>query len=389
FHLVCLYLCAVSSFQIQGNHNRMSEQSSIGEVPVGEQREEPNPKSAKVVHSDQSVEQGLGSVVASHYNNLEEKGRKERKNSRIFFMRNFNNWIKSCFINIFLDKIRKQNVDNYPIRVLDLGCGKGGDLLKWQKGHIGHLIMADIAETSVSQAKDRYMTNKSRGRGRGPGFTAEFITADCTKSRLKDLVEQPDQQVDLVSCQFAFHYCFESLPQAETMLRNVSENLKTGGYFIATMPSAYEIMKRLKENGSTFRNEVFRIQFPEDRPEDPPLFGDKYNFYLEGVVDCPEFLVHPPTLDKLCERWGLKPMWRKPFATLFNEGQRDHEGRKLLGVMKALEMFPESEQASETAEEYLHAQEHMSKHSLKKVRTLTKSEWEAIGVYIACAYKKV
>lgn len=372
----------------------MSEQSSStpygSEFPTGEHDDGPKSKALKEVHPDNSESQGLGNVVASHYNNLEEKGRKERKNSRIFFMRNFNNWIKSCFINIFLDKIRKQNEDNYPIRVLDLGCGKGGDLLKWQKGNISHLIMADIAETSVAQAKDRFMQNKSRGRGRGPGFTAEFIAADCTKSRLKDLLERPEEQVDLVSCQFAFHYCFESLPQAETMLRNVSENLKTGGYFIATMPSAYEIMKRVNENdGQTFGNEVFRIGFPEEHPENPPLFGDRYNFYLEGVVDCPEFLVHPPTLDKLAERWNLKPMWRKPFATLFNEGLKDQEGRKLLAVMKALEIFPESEQASETKEEYLHAKEHMSKNNLNKVRTLTKSEWEAIGVYIACAYKKV
>lgn len=56
------------------------------------------------------------------------------------------------------------------------------------------------------------------------------------------MLENPKRQMDLVSCQFAFHYSFESLPQAETMLRNVSENLKRGGYFVATIPSAYEIM---------------------------------------------------------------------------------------------------------------------------------------------------
>ena len=28
------------------------------------------------------------------------------------------------------------------ITILDLGCGKGGDLLKWQKGRVGHVICA-------------------------------------------------------------------------------------------------------------------------------------------------------------------------------------------------------------------------------------------------------
>lgn len=30
-----------------------------------------------------------------------------------------------------------------------------------------------------------------------------------------------------------------------------------------------------------------------------PIFGAKYNFHLEGVVDCPEFLVYFPVLEKL------------------------------------------------------------------------------------------
>lgn len=28
------------------------------------------------------------------------------------------------------------------VTVLDLGCGKGGDLLKWQKGRVDHVICA-------------------------------------------------------------------------------------------------------------------------------------------------------------------------------------------------------------------------------------------------------
>ena len=28
--------------------------------------------------------------------------------------------------------------------ILDLGCGKGGDLLKWQKGRVDHVICAGV-----------------------------------------------------------------------------------------------------------------------------------------------------------------------------------------------------------------------------------------------------
>jgi hypothetical protein len=40
-----------------------------------------------------------GSVVATHYNTLEERGLAERCKSRIFYLRNFNNWIKSMLIS--------------------------------------------------------------------------------------------------------------------------------------------------------------------------------------------------------------------------------------------------------------------------------------------------
>lgn len=64
-------------------------------------------------------------------------------------------------------------------------CGKGGDLLKWKKANISHLICADIAQVSLEQCQQRYndMVNKkgSKDKGFAPIFSAEFITADCTK----------------------------------------------------------------------------------------------------------------------------------------------------------------------------------------------------------------
>jgi len=49
---------------------------------------------------------------------------------------------------------------------------------------------------------------------------------------------------DIVSCQFAFHYSFESLEQAECTLKNVSDHLKPGGFFIGTMPNSNDLVAR-------------------------------------------------------------------------------------------------------------------------------------------------
>lgn len=44
--------------------------------------------------SHQPAASDNSSVVAQHYNKLQEKGLAERFNSKIFYLRNFNNWIK-------------------------------------------------------------------------------------------------------------------------------------------------------------------------------------------------------------------------------------------------------------------------------------------------------
>ena len=51
-----------------------------------------------------------------------------------------------------------------------------------------------------------------------------------------------------------------------------------------------------KSEDLSFGNDVYRVTF--EKKDDYPLFGCKYDFHLEGVVDCPEFLVYFPLLEK-------------------------------------------------------------------------------------------
>ena len=56
---------------------------------------------------------------------------------------------------------------------------------------------------------------------------------------------------------------------------------------------------RLRQSeDKSFGNEVYKITYEADDLDDIPVFGAKYNFHLEGVVDCPEFLVYFPVLEK-------------------------------------------------------------------------------------------
>lgn len=347
--------------------------------------------------------EGHGQLVAKHYNELQDAGRDVRTESRIFYMRNFNNWVKSVVINETLHRLKRERGHDRDISVLDLCSGKGGDLLKWKKGNIKRLVCADIAGTSVEQSEGRYKDMLSRERFPDRVFTAEFITADCSKTRLKEMYKDDDTKFDVCSCQFSFHYCFESFPQAEMMLQNAAECINLGGYFIGTTPNAQELVRRLRDSKDmSFGNEVYRVTFETEDKDNLPLFGAKYNFHLEGVVDCPEFLVFFPVLEKMAEKYGMKLVDKVPFAEYFHKHIEDREYKGLLGKMQALETYPPEEggklmglldsdydHVRAFTEDLKKSQPEGHHHRSVTVGTLSKAEWEALTIYCVFMFQKV
>ncbi|XP_018331588.1 mRNA cap guanine-N7 methyltransferase [Agrilus planipennis] len=340
--------------------------------------------------------ESYANIVATHYNSRLEKGLHERSKSRLFYLRNFHNWIKSMLINEYLVKIKDKKKNNSPIHVHDMCCGKGGDLLKWKKGSIHHLICSDIAPVSLDHCKSRYRDMQNRiGHERGSEsiFSVEYIAADCTKIRLREKYQDPSMKLDLVSCQFAFHYSFESLKQAECMLHNAAECLSAGGYFIGTiLDSNHLLVRARKKKSNRFGNGVYQVQMDFDINK-PPLFGAKYHFYLDGVVDCPEFLIHFPTFVKLAKKYGLKLIEKSNFYDFYEKMKI--EGKQLMVNMKALETYPPYQGASLVGDpkfDYEFAEEYIKNYTSGEgvyVGTLSKSEWEASSIYLTFAFEKV
>ncbi|XP_022821047.1 mRNA cap guanine-N7 methyltransferase [Spodoptera litura] len=344
--------------------------------------ESPRQKPATEEHS---------SVVAAHYNHLEEKGLRERFNSPIYYLRNFNNWVKSVLIQEYTDKIREKDYGR-SLRVLDICCGKGGDLSKWQKARVEHVVFADIAEVSVQQCQTRYDELRARTRG-GRLYSAEFIAADCSKATLRDKYRDPSISFDIVSCQFGLHYSFESLPQARRMLTNISECLKPGGYFFGTIPDAYEIVSRSKKSDGSFGNRIYNIKLLFDVEKGYPLFGGKYDFHLEGVVDCPEFLVNFKLFTKLASDYGLELIYKARFADFFKDHSEKY--RHLLQKIVCFESYPPppGKELIADEKEYEHAKQYWESKENKterdRIGTMSTSEWEVATVYMAFAFRKL
>lgn len=298
-------------------------------------------------------------VVRSHYNARPSQNREERHHSPIVNLRNFNNWVKACLIRQFTSSDARE-------AVLDLGCGKGGDLQKWDKAEIGEYIGIDLAEKSIEQARERF------ARMRNVRFRAQFYVFDCFGKSIGDVLPPAHRRgatFDLVTMQFCLHYAFETEAKARRMLQNVAEALPRGGKFIGTIPSSDVIVKHLarlskdgaasgggggatasagalkagddagESTGPSWGNSIYKVTFDKPAPVDlhsgevvfRPPFGHRYTFYLKDAVDIvPEFVVPFEALRALAEEYNLELVYRKSFAEVFDEKKDDFDAGILL-----------------------------------------------------------
>lgn len=127
----------------------------------------------------------------------------QRKESRIYHMRNLSNWIKGTLIARHLDLVHERKRGS-RVNILDLCCGKGGDQKKWQMGRVDHVTFVDISAASVDICRERYESLKF-GNSRCRPYSADFIVHDCTTPL------NLERLYSIVSCQFALHYAFESI----------------------------------------------------------------------------------------------------------------------------------------------------------------------------------
>ena len=207
--------------------------------------------------------------VAEYYNAVPERGRAWRQtDSRIKGLRSMNNWVKSTLIQKFAPNGGAGTEATERLCVLDMACGKGGDLGKWEKAPVvpALYVGCDIAGVSVEQARRRWAETGRGGRGRAPRMRAEFFVQDAFGDSVGriPLVQQvgfnphagPTGGViqggmatggfDVVSMMFALHYSFESEELARGMLKNVAGALKKGGRFIGVMPASDVISATVK-----------------------------------------------------------------------------------------------------------------------------------------------
>lgn len=297
--------------------------------------------------------------VATHYNARRDFGKEKRSVRDVYALRKLNNWVKAVLIKHYLP--RRGGV------VLDLCCGKGGDLSKWTQHNVDLVVFADGARRSVEQALERYQTSMH------VSFPARFIAADLSRVRLASIPGlYPDSlRFDAVSCQFSLHYMFESEKRLRAILQNAADRLCPGGFFFGTVPDSYLIIKKARKSNEvlhSFGNSAFKIWF--DPTACPTLgfeqpFGLKYFFQLNDSIDeCPEYLVHFPTLERIAKEYGLKLVFQRNFHNFFYKFASKKEYPAFHDLLYAMRVFDDQHKCIPT------------------------HEWEAIYLYACFAFQK-
>jgi len=329
-----------------------------------------------------------------HYSNRASQSQETRLQSPTVRLRNFNSFAKAILLEQYLSYVKRNAGGDVPISVLDIGCGKGGDLKKFANCGVTEYCGADVSRRSlevlISRVKDlRQNAERARHGLLASGMPlreVSVIHADCWKEDLQKVLDLQARHATarlgalkqtwfhLISSQMACHYAFESQESAETLLRNVSARLCNGGYFVGTVPDGTRIVaaqRKALELGSRpqLGNQLYSIEFEAQEwakvvaaPElwekhtstevvDSKVFGVNYNFSLVDAVDtCREPLVHFGSLVTLARKYGLSLcMGPQPLAELVS--QAFDSAKAELGRLRRIYAFEGGMRLDEAADQ--------------------------------------
>jgi len=202
------------------------------------------------------------SAVQSHYNkqaNLNKNQMqvmKQRKNGPLIKYKDFANSVKRRMYAEYAQGVSS---------LVDLACGRGGDISKWRDAGAQNVIAMDLSAAQLEDARNREEGDgkgDAKGDGKGDVKGVSKGGAGAGKStkivwiqdsllnaelgaKLRPMLPDPTAGADAVAIMFAVQFAFDSREHADALLRTISQLLRPGGVFFGTAPDGDAVRAQL------------------------------------------------------------------------------------------------------------------------------------------------
>lgn len=196
---------------------------------------------------------------------LQENAYYQKTTNLAIPMRNFHNWIKSIIIYTHCNPTYE---DGRSLKILDIGCGRGGDTMKFYYAKVDLYVGVDIDNNGLVSPVNGAISRYKQLRSTHPNFPQMFfVNADAgtilnydeqskilpnmtpqNKALIERFFSKDDSnktRFDRINCQFAFHYFLPNDDVWNNFLKNLNMYLISGGYFLVTTFDADAVLAAL------------------------------------------------------------------------------------------------------------------------------------------------
>ncbi|VTZ77112.1 mRNA cap guanine-N7 methyltransferase, putative [Plasmodium yoelii] len=185
------------------------------------------------------------------------------KKSNIKYIRIFNNEVKRIMILFFV---------SYNSKILDLACGHGQDMLKYNSVKNKIYIGLDISKKEIELAKERLNQNGIKGLCDNDSFI--FLQGDILNNKFYRKWKNKNITFDIISINLALHYIIYNEKMSKKFFKILDNFLENEGLLLATTISTITLTDFLMNRSILaisndtisikLENDLFTIKFDQE-----------------------------------------------------------------------------------------------------------------------------
>lgn len=269
-------------------------------------------------------------------------------------LRAFHNYIKTILINTYCSPIGTLGGKRYD--VLDIGCGRGGDIDKFYYSNIKSYVGIDTDKFSLFDAPDS-ATNRYNALMKKAKNVPEFKFFEYDAGAPLTVLNK--RTFDRINCQFAIHYFLKNKTIWENFCDNINKHLNVGGFMLITCFDSKRVLKLLKKTNPFIihytaqfgdRKKLFELTIPKEIKS--VGLGNAINVYNAFISDIPytEYLVDKDFLiDEFDKKCNLSLIETDTFEKIFELNEKYFIDNKISksfpDIVKFYKATPESTDA--------------------------------------------